>query len=632
MQRRGLRGIAPVLITAITMAFGLQMMRALFALLVYVLRERMDWTAPQIGLLALGLFLPAFLGGVLGRRLRRHGLFLLGGATGLLRVALQLWSGDPLLELILAAAGTVCFVLFLPVALGALAAPRQRAGAHFGAGLLLGVLVDATLHGAWRTYDLSWQSGLAPLLVILLLFLLQVALLSMARAPAADLPPVALPWLALGPFLFLQLLIFANLARLTTLTGWPQPAAFAWQIGSHLLALAAALWLPARLPARPARVALLAGVLLLGPLIVDRPASLPAALLFLAGQVALAVLLLLLMAGLSAQEAGRRRVGLSHGLAMLLLFVAIFLYYGRYDLGLSMPNTLLPGLAGAIVALAAVAAARRLPAAGPHFPRPGVLWLLGLLLFLLPPAAALAAERRPAPVAHPLPLRLMTYNLHNGFNPQGHFDLEALAQVIEAEQPDVVALQEVSRGWIINGSADMLQWLARRLQMTYVFAPTAGPLWGNAILSRLPIVADGAGPLPPQELLLRRGYVWIDLDLEGSSLRILNTHFHHVEADGHVRLQQAEALLDVWEGTPRTVVVGDLNAQPADPEMVMLRRAGLVDTVEEAGVAGGTYPSHDPFQHIDYIWLSPDLRAERVVIPAVTASDHRPVVATVDLR
>jgi hypothetical protein len=39
----------------------------------------------------------------------------------------------------------------------------------------------------------------------------------------------------------------------------------------------------------------------------------------------------------------------------------------------------------------------------------------------------------------------------------------------------------VSRGWVINGSVDMVQWLSQRLDMAYVFGPTEGALWGNAI-------------------------------------------------------------------------------------------------------------------------------------------------------
>lgn len=80
----------------------------------------------------------------------------------------------------------------------------------------------------------------------------------------------------------------------------------------------------------------------------------------------------------------------------------------------------------------------------------------------------------------------MTYNLHNGFNTDGNLDMEALARVIEENHPDIVALQEISKGWLITGRLDMLTWLSQRLSMPYVSGPTADPLWGNAILSPIP--------------------------------------------------------------------------------------------------------------------------------------------------
>jgi endonuclease/exonuclease/phosphatase family metal-dependent hydrolase len=43
-------------------------------------------------------------------------------------------------------------------------------------------------------------------------------------------------------------------------------------------------------------------------------------------------------------------------------------------------------------------------------------------------------------------VRVLTYNLHFGFDVRGWSDLEAAARAIEATGADVVGLQEVSRG------------------------------------------------------------------------------------------------------------------------------------------------------------------------------------------
>ena len=79
------------------------------------------------------------------------------------------------------------------------------------------------------------------------------------------------------------------------------------------------------------------------------------------------------------------------------------------------------------------------------------------LLLLMLPLFQLAAWKDVTPTAGAgFPVRVMTYNLHQGFDVNGRHGLEEMAKVIEAEDPDIVALEEVSRGWVANGSVDML--------------------------------------------------------------------------------------------------------------------------------------------------------------------------------
>ena len=47
---------------------------------------------------------------------------------------------------------------------------------------------------------------------------------------------------------------------------------------------------------------------------------------------------------------------------------------------------------------------------------------------------------------------------------------------------------------------------------------------------------------------------------------------------------------------------------------------------------GFTWPSTDPYERIDYIWVSPDITViSCVVVSNATGSDHLPVVATIDI-
>jgi len=332
-------------------------------------------------------------------------------------------------------------------------------------------------------------------------------------------------------------------------------------------------------------------------------------------------------------------VSVAWTLGMLLFLLLVFLYYASYDIGLPFGNELLLPVAAAMLALAGLAGppadlARSNGGAAARGPGWLPLWV-GVAL-LLAPAAFWASAPAPVPAARPgPPLRVMSYNLHFGYDVEGWSDLEATARAIEASGADVVGLQEVSRGWYLNGSTDMLAWLQRRLRKPYArFAGAADAIWGNAILSRYPIADSGSVRLPREGVPLARNYLWADLDLGGGRLRLVVTHLHHVEGPegARVRLAQIPRLLEGVAGRPATVLLGDFNAEPGSREIALLRGAGLADAFQAAGGSADdepTYSSDRPERRIDYLWLSRDLRASDFDATTATASDHRGVMVTV---
>ncbi|RMH18235.1 MAG: hypothetical protein D6696_13510, partial [Acidobacteria bacterium] len=290
------------------------------------------------------------------------------------------------------------------------------------------------------------------------------------------------------------------------------------------------------------------------------------------------------------------------------------------------------GLA-AVAAPAATTAERRWPAAA----RRRLLGLAATLL--LAPAALLFRPAPAAPGAPPERLRIVTYNVHCGAGVDGDLDLEAIARTIEAASPEVVALQEASRGWLVNGGVDLVAWLARRLAMPHVvFGGHAGRTWGNAVLSRRPFLAAAVEPLPPADLAIPRGLIDVRLPLDGGVLTLLATHLHAGDgtASGAVRLRQVAALRRRLAGPPaarHTVIAGDLNAAPGAAAIARLRRAGLIDAWSEAGVGDGeTYPSPAARERIDYLWITPDLAVSKVRVLPSLASDHLPLTAEIRLR
>jgi len=630
-----------------TAALGMQLVRAMLALELWVLRDRMHWDAEVIGTLSLAIFATAFLTAQLRRLLGTRTMLLVTvGGLGMLRLIMQIWTGDPLVDLALAISGVVLFVLYLPTCLGYVLGEGATATRSFALGLLLGLSVDLVLHGTFGTYDMSWDDGAGTLTVVLVLTALQWTLLSglltllKVRQKEAQIAETSegpwrymLPWLALGPFLFLQMLVFQNLARLVTLTEWTFPFAFAWIVFSHAVGIAAAIWVLNHGQRSLWPFAVIVAAVLIAVLAVPSGGGVVDAVFLLVGQVSSAVLLVAILdsMGRMAVGPGLARTTIAHGLGMIFLVVLVFGYYAVYDLDVPYNNRLLLPLAGLILGICALVSMRSLP---PERASARVNWLpaqLALVLVVVPLVWFITWETPDATAGEGYPVRIMTYNLHNGFNTQGHLGMEAQAQVIEAQKPDVLALQEVSRGWVINGSLDMLTWLSQRLELPYVYGPTAGPLWGNAILTRYPILEWGAVDLPPRDLLILRGFLWVQLDVgEGEELWVINTHYHHPEEDTAIRVRQTEVILDFWNGKDRTVFLGDLNTRLGEEPLEMLSQAGLADAIDLADIKPGfTTPPEEPQNRIDYIWVSGDLDVRDAVIPRSLASDHLPVVVTI---
>ena len=625
----------------LTVVFGMQAVRVLFSLASFLLRDTYHWDAQYIGALGFAIFSTAFLAAPLCRLLGLR-LMLIGtaGGLGLLRLAMQAWSGDPLVDFVLASGGVVLFLLFLPTYLGYVRG-RQEASHDFVLGLLLGLSADVALHGAFTTYDLAWDNGAATLVLIALLVALHAAflwgLLSDAESVRGDAREGSwsqvLPWLGLGPFLFLQLLIFQNLARLVTLTEWFYPTAYAWMLLSHAIGVMAALWALNSGRGSLWPMGAVAAAVLIGALAVPWGGEPSTAGVLVVGQAAAAVLLVTIVAGQGKSSAsqGTTRTTVAHGLGMFLFLGLLFGYYVIYDMDLPFGNGLLPPVAGLLLGICGLAS---LPALPRERPLVRVAWLpaqVSLLLIVVPLVWSLTWESPEAVAGNGDPVRIMSYNLHNGFDTDGHLGMEAIARVIEEEQPDVVGLQEVSRGWVSNGSLDMLTWLSQRLEMPYVFGPATGELWGNAILSRYPILEWGSVKLPPPDLLFQRAYLWVRLDLgDGWELRVVDTHLHHIREDMDIRTQQTQTLLDFWANGDGGAIMGDFNVRRSDSQADMMRQAGMADVIELAGIQPGyTVPSDGPQYRIDYIWLSPDLTAADVTISASTASDHMAVTATI---
>ena len=266
--------------------------------------------------------------------------------------------------------------------------------------------------------------------------------------------------------------------------------------------------------------------------------------------------------------------------------------------------------------------------------------LLVLLVLLIAPWAV-AAAKDPAPTGEmqPTRLRVLTYNIHHGEGSDGKVDLARIARVISEQKPDLVALQEVDVKTQRTGGVDQPAELAKFTGMHAAFGrgiDFQGGEYGNAVLSRFPILTKQVHRLPIKEGEERRCALVVTVRPAegGPEITFVGTHLNH--RDEAERLREAEEIHRVLAEieTKPTILAGDLNARP-ETKTIQRFLPGWKDAAADSGEAGHSFPADKPVRRIDFVLLRPPAAwrvIETKVIPEPVASDHRPVLAVVELH
>jgi endonuclease/exonuclease/phosphatase family metal-dependent hydrolase len=219
--------------------------------------------------------------------------------------------------------------------------------------------------------------------------------------------------------------------------------------------------------------------------------------------------------------------------------------------------------------------------------------------------------------------------------------------VIAATAATLVGLQEVDRTLARRSDwVDQAAWLGERLGMVVVHGATIDRLpsdpavpdgprrrYGNALLSAHPVRSWQALPLPGTAQREARGLVDARVDADGTTVRVVVTHLQN--RSGRERREQAAHIVDLLAGDSDrpapTVLLGDMNAGPDTPEMRALT-AVLADAWAAVGDGPGhTFPVRRPFARIDHVLISSGVTPVAAEVVDTRASDHRPVVADLDL-
>ncbi|SNT65300.1 Metal-dependent hydrolase, endonuclease/exonuclease/phosphatase family [Asanoa hainanensis] len=560
----------------------------------------------------------------------RRVAFVAGIALAACRLGLLATDGGQP-QLYLASAGLLAGLAWL--------AALAVGGAQPVPGLVLGLAAGTATHAAVGTFDLTWRGGALGWSVTALLCLAFGALLPALTNHTTGSVPGPAAWFVVGPVLLLWTMVAGSPALAGTAVsyalgaekGIAGPGPDSAVAVAALLALSVGLLAAGASLPRPSRAVAVAAVVTLGVGTATFGLSWGSGLLVAIPATALGLGLSLCATGCRTEDpdpaTGSRRRGFAAVGGLTVFAVAAVLYYASYDIG--YPNEWVPPAVAVVVAV--VAARPPYPRVVVHRSWPWtavpVAMAVTLLAALLMPAGAGSAAGPATPGA----IRVVAYNIRMGFGLDGRFDLAGLTAAIEEQRPDVVLLSEVDRAWLLNGGHDTLALLAERLDLPFRFAPAADAVWGDAVLTRLPVRRTATSRLRAVGAPTGAQALGVVLDVGGTEVAVVSTHLQPPPDGGPVSQAREVAAFARGLAAGRPLVVGgDLNTQPGDAAFAAFTEAGLVD-----GFAAHrpllTSPADAPREQIDHLLVSPGISVTEVVAPRTEASDHLPVAATLQL-
>jgi endonuclease/exonuclease/phosphatase family metal-dependent hydrolase len=219
--------------------------------------------------------------------------------------------------------------------------------------------------------------------------------------------------------------------------------------------------------------------------------------------------------------------------------------------------------------------------------------------------------------------------------------LEAFARLVEAQQADLVLLQEVAR----TPDLQVDEWLAQRLGMAFAYSRANGHAAvgfeeGLAVFSRFPIgepvLRDLGRACNPFSRRLALGAA---VETPHGPLMVFSAHLGLLPGQNAAQLDHLRAWVAELAGDQPALVGGDFNAHETSPQIDQARRAWL-DTFRALNPLGdgATHELRFPWggvlrkARLDYLFLRPGrprwqvLEARHLDSDGLPHSDHRAVL------
>lgn len=232
-------------------------------------------------------------------------------------------------------------------------------------------------------------------------------------------------------------------------------------------------------------------------------------------------------------------------------------------------------------------------------------------------------------------MNIMSFNTQHCLNYSSReIDYRIMADTILKCKADIVGLNEMRDQGISEGFEPQVKNLSELTGLQYYYFAKAIDVgetnpYGNGILSNIPIVSAQTVMVPDPERRPDGEFYETRCLLKAkleNGFTVLVIHF------GLNPEEQKNAVDTVMQhlSDEKCILMGDFNVTPEDSVLSPIREK-MQDTASLFDKELLSFPSDEPVQKIDYIFVSRDIAVAAADIPAIVASDHRPHTARISV-
>jgi endonuclease/exonuclease/phosphatase family metal-dependent hydrolase len=230
---------------------------------------------------------------------------------------------------------------------------------------------------------------------------------------------------------------------------------------------------------------------------------------------------------------------------------------------------------------------------------------------------------QPAPVGDQNSLRILNYNVQQGYSERGIKDFQAQLEVMRSANADIIGLQETDTNRIAGGNTDIVRFFADELNMYSYYGPrTITGTFGVALLSRYPIINPLTFFMYSQAE--QTATIQAQINVGGQTFNVFVTHL----GNGGPLIQQQQ-VLQVARDLENVILLGDFNFRP-DTQQYALTTQSLADSwllTENPPKSGQDV---DPAGRIEHIFTSSDMQVSYSSYLVSPASDHPAELSQID--